>query len=294
MNNHVTPITVVPGMTHRLEGAWVAWLKAWRSYLRAAGAPPTTINLRLNHIERAGRELGGHPRHVTTEQLLEWLASKDWQPNTRRSWRASLRSFYRWAVTSGRMKASPADALPPVKVPRSKPKPTPEPAYRGALHVQDRRVRLGVRMAGACGLRRGELAKVHTRDIVPDLVGHSLRVIGKGGHERVVPLPDDLARDLLALPDGWVFPSSRGTSHITPYWLSKLITRALRDAAETQAAKGLSTHGLRHRCGTVAYRATKDLRAVQELLGHARPETTAMYTEVEDDAIRAAMAAAAA
>lgn len=53
-------------------------------------------------------------------------------------------------------------------------------------------------------------------------------------------------------------------------------------------------HTLRHRCATVAYAKTRDLRAVQELLGHAKPETTAIYTAVPDDAVRDAMRAAAA
>ena len=57
--------------------------------------------------------------------------------------------------------------------------------------------------------------------------------------------------------------------------------------------QGFTTHNLRHRCGTIAYqRGGRDLRAVQELLGHAKPETTARYTLVAPDAVRAAVMAA--
>lgn len=128
----------------------------------------------------------------------------------------------------------------------------------------------------------GELARVRREDVETDLVGWSLRVTGKGGHVRMVPLPEDLSALIRNRPPGWVFPSSHG-GHLTPHHLGKLITRWLPG--------DLTTHTLRHRCGTVAYAATRDLRAVQELLGHAKPETTAIYTAVPDGAVRAAVAA---
>ena len=62
----------------------------------------------------------------------------------------------------------------------------------------------------------------------------------------------------------------------------------------SRALGGASTHSLRHRAATAAYAGTRDLRAVQELLGHSRPETTAGYVLVPGGAVRAAMMAAAA
>lgn len=93
----------------------------------------------------------------------------------------------------------PAHLLPAVRIPRARPKPTPESVYRQALHSGDARSRLAVALAGQCGLRRGEIARVRGADLEEDLVGYSLRVAGKGGHVRVVPLPDELAGELLAL-----------------------------------------------------------------------------------------------
>ena len=82
-----------------------------------------------------------------------------------------------------------------------------------------------------------------------------------------------------------MFTSPAG-GHLTPGHVGKLIGRALPD--------GVTAHMLRHRCATAAYAGTRDLRAVQELLGHARPETTAAYVATPGEAIRAAVAAAAA
>lgn len=258
---------------------------AWERYLRAAGVPESTIGQRLYHLRRLAREVGGTPGTVTFDDLVEWLAKHDWAPNTRRAYRASLRAFYRWAMSTGRLKSSPAHLLPPIRVPRGRPRPAPEPVFRDLLGTADQRVLLAVRLAGQCGLRRGELAATRREHVEADLLGWSLRIAGKGGVVRLVPLPDDLAMTILARPPGWLFPSSHGR-HLTPHHLGKIISRHLPD--------GLTTHSLRHRCATVAYASTRDLRAVQELLGHAKPETTAIYTAVPDGAVRAAVVAASA
>jgi integrase len=250
--------------------------------MMAAGTPATTMALRRYYVTRLARS---RPQllALTTEDLAVWLGEGEWSPNTRKSARAALRAFYGWAVDAGHLEASPAHRLPPVRTPRAKARPTPERAYRAALDVADPRSRLVLELAARVGLRRGEIARVRVEDVEADLVGHSLRVKGKGGHVRIVPLPEDLAEQLLAHRAGWVFPSPRG-GHITPNHLARVVRPYL----------GHGIHSLRHRCGTVAYAATRDLRAVQELLGHARPETTAGYVQVPDDAVRAAMRAAAA
>lgn len=228
------------------------------------------------------------PYTLSVEDLVVYLGSKrSWSAETRRSYRASLRTFYSWAQATGRRLDNPAGLLPSVKVPRGIPRPAPDLIYRAALLEADRRSRLMIQLAAQCGMRRGEIARTRREHVVPDLVGHSLHVIGKGGHERLVPLPRDLAREMLESPPGWLFPSSaRAGAHLTPHHVGKLVSRHLPE--------GWTTHTLRHRCATVAYASTRDLRAVQELLGHAKPETTARYTQVPVDAIRQAVNAAAA
>lgn len=262
-------------------------IQAWTTWMLAAGRPPTTIGLRTYHVRRVMNEIGTSPWDLTTEELVEYLASKTWSPETRRSYRASLRGFYSWAQATGRRVDNPAALIPPIKLPRGLPRPAPEVIYRQALLDADERVRLMIQLAAICGLRRGEIASSRRQDVAPDLVGYSLRVRGKGGHVRNVPLPDDLARELLELPHGWLFPSSaRAGAHLTPHHVGKLVSAVLPE--------GWTCHTLRHRCATIAYASTRDLRAVQELLGHAKPETTARYTQVPVDAVRRAVSAAAA
>lgn len=267
-----------------IGGSWDRLLTAWQCYMRASGSPATTTALRAYHLSRLARSFPAGPQSVTFPALVDWLASHDWKPNTRRAYRASLRSFWSWLMATGWATDSPAHLLPPVRVPRARPRPAPESAFRFALSIADRRTRLAIMLAGMCGLRRGEIARARREDMVEDLLGWSLRVTGKGGHVREVPLPDAVVEEIERVDEGWLFPSTHG-GHLTPHHLGKIVSRHLPG--------DLTTHTLRHRCATVAYAGSRDLRAVQELLGHAKPETTAIYTAVPNDAVRLAMLHAA-
>lgn len=242
--------------------------------------------MRLRHYQltRLRRDSGGRLLDLTGDELEAWLANPDWSPATKRSQRGTLRAFFRWAVAAQLLERDPCATLPPVRTPRGLPRPAGETDYLAALVRADDRERRALRLGAECGLRRGEIARVRGDDLTHDLLGWSLRVKGKGGHVRLVPVPDDLAEDLRQTGLGWVFPSPRG-GHLTPAHLGKLVSRLLPD--------GVATHALRHRAGTRAYAGTRDLRAVQEFLGHAKPETTAIYTQVPAAAIRQAMEAAA-
>lgn len=270
---------------------WAREIAAWQTYMTARKLRTATIDLRVYHVTRFAREVGGTPESLTFDRLTAWVAGKPWLPNTARAYRASLRSFYSWALATGRVTHSPPHLWLPPNVPRALPRPTPEAVYRIALRATDPRVRLAVRLGGACGLRRGEIAKAKREHVQEDLTGHCLWVRGKGGHERLVPLPDEIAREILRMPAGYLFPSSHGR-HLTPAHLGKLVASELQ-AIEARLDSKLTTHTLRHRAGTRAYDQTKDLRAVQELLGHSKPETTAIYTQVSRAAVRAAMMGAA-
>lgn len=259
---------------------------AWTTWLRTAGRPDTTIGLRTYHVARIMREIETDPWSLTTQQLVDYLGAQDWAPETRRSYRASLRVFYDWAQATGRRTDNPARLLPTVKVPRGQPRPTPEAVYRQALVDADTRTHVMLRL-GAHGLRRGEIAAVRRDHVETDLVGYTLRVKGKGGHVRMVPLLDEVARVLLAAPEGWIFPSPvRAGAHLTPHHVGKLVSAVLPD--------GWTCHTLRHRCATLAYWATGDLRGVQELLGHAKQDTTSVYTLPMPGAARRGIEAAAA
>ncbi len=264
---------------------WPVEIAAWTTWLRAAGRPPTTIYLRTYQLRRfAAAYPQCHPWQLTVDELASWLGSFDWKPETRRSYRASLRTFYDWAHITGRIAVNPARLLPTIKLPKPKPRPAPDAAYEAALEQAGPREWMMLRLAGNAGMRRAEIAQAHSDDLWQDLTGHSIRIVGKGGRVRNVPLLDDIAAELLTWPAGYLFPGAID-GHLSPAHVGKVVSRLL--------PPGWTAHNLRHRFGARTFAAERDIRAVQELLGHANLNTTQIYTPVPDGALRAAVQAAA-
>lgn len=273
---------------------WASLIDEYCTWMRGVGRSPETVKLRECQLRFAAREIGGHPNAVTEDDLTTWLACyPDWKPETRRSYRSALCGFFEWAWKFGRIVEDPARNLPSFRLGVALPRPADDYAWHTALKAADLRETLMLRLAGEVGLRRAEVAQVHTRDLVDGMSGAQLIVHGKGSKKRMVPLPQGLA-DLLRLgaeghtpgasPTGWLFPDGYG-GHLSPRHVGSLVSRLLPE--------GLTMHTLRHRAATRAYRGTRNIRAVQQLLGHSSLATTARYTAVDDDEVRAAMMAAA-
>lgn len=254
--------------------------------MRAAHRPDTTVKLRLYQLSRfAADHPNRDPWSLTLTDLADWLGNHQWKAETMRSYRASLRTFYAWAVLVGYTDRSPAAMLPTIRPPRRRPRPTPEDHLRHALGTASDRERIMVMLAAYEGLRRGEIARVHTRDIEDDPDGGwTLLVHGKGGHERRVPLSPVVAAALRALPDGWAFPGQID-GHLSPEYVGKLVSRLL--------PSGWTTHTLRHRFATRLRAAGAQLDELQDLLGHAKLETVRIYAELPPGALRAAVMGAA-
>lgn len=273
-------------LTEGESGEWQQAVALWMLTLRAAGRPETTLQLREYQLRRVAAAMApAGPWEVTTEQLVAWLGVLDWSRETRRSYRSAIRGFYRWAHGVGLVEHDPAVGLPAVEAKPPAPRPTPEHAYRLGLARADDRTRLMLRLAAELGLRRGEVARVHTDDLERDLTGWTLRVRGKGERVRRVPLTPVLAAAIRERGPGFVFPGNdRG--HLSPRYVGKLVSRVLPEA--------WAMHSLRHRFATLAYSVDRDVFTVQELLGHASPETTRRYVAVPAESLRRTVAAVAA
>jgi integrase len=273
---------------------WAPLIDEYITRLAAAGQPETTLKLRRIQLVRMARDLNSRPAEITGERLVAWFGSHtEWKTETRRSYRSGVRGFFRWAYQSNRIPHHIADELPKVREKRGAPRPAPDHAWREALSTAEPRVAIMLRLAGEAGLRRGEIARVHTRDLLDGVDGAQLVVHGKGDKQRVVPLGDSLA-ELIRQgaaghspgwpSSGWLFPSVDG-DHLSPWWVGDLVKRALPDQ--------WTCHTLRHRFASRAFRGSRNLRAVQMLLGHESISTTERYCAVDDDEIRAAMMSAA-
>lgn len=267
---------------------WSGAINAWCRSLAAASRSRETIKLRRTQMRRVAAAMAVGPWEVTTADLLDWLGSQGWARDTLRSHRAALRSFYSWGVAAEHLTRSPAAGLPAIRPAQPRPRPTTDLTYLNAVEHARGWERLALRLGAEAGLRRAEISQVHGEDLIEDLTGWSLRVHGKGDKVRMVPLSDGLARavrEACREGGGYAFPG-RVNGHLSPGYLGKRVS-ALMPA-------GVSTHNLRHRFATRAYNVDRDVFAVQQLLGHASPETTRRYVQVADDRLRRTVEAIAA
>lgn len=265
---------------HSLPAVWCDPVMRWRLYLLSRGLSPETVRLRVSWVGRFARAVQCGPWRVHKTALVEWSADSQWRQETRRCVHQSVKLFYEWAISEGLTDKSPD--IPLLQKGQARPRPADQASVQVALSSSDMRVVLMVRLAAQVGLRRGEVSRVHTRDIVADIVGYSLIVHGKGAKDRIVPLPDDLAALLLQAPPGWLFPGACD-GHLSPGWVGKLVGRAL--------PQGVTMHQLRHSFASRGYALTHDLVSVQALLGHSSPQTTLAYIAIPSDALRCVVSA---
>ena len=261
---------------------WRKSIEGWTDTLRAAGLSAQTIkSRRYKMVHLAALLMPSGPKEVTTEQIVQAFARQQWKPETRKAYRNTISSFFRWLHKSGRRSDDPSLDVPRVKKPHAHPRPCPDRYIAAAMEMAAWPERLMIRLGAECGLRRGEIARVHSDDVVADSDGRSLIVRGKGDKQRIVPLPDDLAAIVMDA-NGYLFPGRFG-GHVEESYIGDHISHLLPD--------GYSAHTLRHRFATTAYAATHDLFVVAELLGHESVETTEHYVAMPDGRLREATAA---
>lgn len=258
---------------------WREEINKWLDYLKAAGLSHETIRCRRYKISKMARDMAMTPWQVTTEDLVSWMAVQSWRPETRKAYRNTAVAFFRWLRETGRREDDPAVGIPSVKRPQPQPRPCPDRYIVAALEHADDTERTMIRLAAECGLRRGEIARVHADDVMEDLLGWSLIIRGKGGRQRLVPLPDDLA-ETIRMCGGWLLPG-RWSGHVEESYVSRRISNLL--------PAGWGPHSLRHRYATRTYEQTHDLYLVARLLGHASVETTQIYVAMPETRLRAAL-----
>ena len=280
----------------------------WLIWLQASGSSPGTLRVKRRYVLDLAKT--ADLLTITASQVQVWVGRPEWAPETRKSARASIRSFFAWATREGVCSDDPAANLPPVRVPVGKPKPAPESNVADAIDVEliaarlvetgfgrfagelswprtPQAVRLMVLLGAYGGLRRSEIAHLRHSDVTP----FGMRVKGKGGRLRVIPIHELIDLELQLLPepinpDEWIFPSPVTPGEpIGEDFVSKWCKIALGGV--------YTAHTLRHRFGTRVYAGCKDIRAVQELLGHTKPETTARYVLIGHDVLTAAVSAVA-
>jgi integrase len=204
-----------------------------------------------------------------------WMTRADLAPATRSTDLATVRAFYRWAARWEHRADDPTLRLDAPKVDKGLPRPTSRADLRKLLDNLPDDLRRAVALGAYAGLRVSEVAALSWADV--DVETRRARILNsKGGKSRLVALGTVLIDQLLPDTGGNVVmaggpPQSAAT-------LQRRVNRAIR-------AQGIpdTFHQLRHRYGTMAYQATRDLVAVGAQMGHSSPVTTAIYAQASDD-----------
>jgi integrase/recombinase XerC len=280
-------------------------LEDWLTHTRALrGAAPATVTAYAGDIAGFLRFLAAHKggaagltalHDVTVSDMRAWMAEMRRGGVASRSLARKLsavKSFFRWLGTRDGFEPSAVLAARPPRFHRNLPRPLEQDAAQAMLDVvgsdhdlpwiaaRDAAV---LTLLWGCGLRISEALSLRASDL--PLRG-SLRITGKGGKERLVPvLPaaqaavEEYSR-LCPHPltgTGPLFLGLRGGA-LSP----RLVQKAMERARQTLGLPATATpHAMRHSFATHLLQAGGDLRAIQDLLGHASLSTTQAYTAVD-------------
>ena len=280
-----------------------------RAWSELGLADNTLASYRLD-LEGFARWLGAHASSLARagrEELFRYLgergakggaSGKGYKARSNARLLSSLRHFYRAMVRDGRIGVDPTLLLDAPKLPRSLPKALAESEIEGLLHAPAQtpiglRDRAMLELMYASGLRVSELVGITSAQV--NLRQGVLRVVGKGGKERLVPLGDEAAHWLdryvaEARPEllkggrsDALFVSNRRAAMTRQMFWTLVKKHALTAGIP---AKRISPHVLRHSFATHLLNHGADLRALQLMLGHSSLSTTQIYTLVAKEGLK--------
>ncbi len=260
----------------------------------AKGLSDNTLAAYRRDLAALESSLGKALPDATAADLMAAMASRydqGYRAASSARWLSCIKGFYRNSLEKGRISADPAAHLEHPKLGRPLPSSLSEAQVELLLRAPDAGTAAGLRdramleLLYATGLRVSELVRLEVGSL--NLRQGVIRVVGKGGKERLVPV----GQEALAWVGRFVaegrgklggegtkalFPSNRGRAMVRQtFWHA-----VKRHAAAAGIERNLSPHGLRHAFATHLLNHGADLRAVQMMLGHADLSTTQIYTHV--------------
>jgi site-specific recombinase XerD len=256
--------------------------------LELRGCSPKTVKLYVDCIARFARHFNASPEKLGSNEVRTYLLylvhERKVAWGTYKQALAALRFLYRWVLQRG-------EVVQDIRAPRPE-RRLPvvlsfDEVHRFFAAITSFKHRTLLMFAYAAGLRVAEATRVRVSDI--DSERMVIRVVqGKRKKDRYTVLSPLLLEMLrhywwAARPKDYLFPSRGKTGHVT----NSTVQRACLEAQQIAGlSKEITPHTLRHSFATHLLEAGTDLRVIQELLGHASPRTTAIYTHVSSSASR--------
>jgi integrase/recombinase XerC len=220
---------------------------------------------------------------------LAWLHDRKLAKTSIARKLATVRSCFRYLARVGRVEINPGRQVRSPRLPKRLPSFLPKDESKELLDADTERSEAGLRdhalleLLYATGLRVAECCGLDLDDV--DRRRGAVRVMGKGGKERVVPAGDAALEAL----DGWLSVRGEGGGALfTNLRGGRLGTRSVHRIVKRRAraagiARRVTPHTLRHTFATHMLGEGADLRLIQELLGHSRLTTTQRYTHVSPE-----------
>jgi site-specific recombinase XerD len=285
------------------SGYFSEWLKSYRNYLRMRNYSPRTLDsyeqvikhfgyyvwLRRNtdvtklvfhwkDFENARLDTSVDVTPVVVNDFLSFVSSmQTYKPKTYHRIISTLSSFYRFLSTRGVVSINP---LTGIDRPRIKQQEIKYLKHNQVLRlidsIDDSRDKLIVRTIYATGVRVSELCNMNIEDI--DFDEHTIRIRGKGDKIRLVFIDEETLTEILKFIgiriSGPLFVGQQG-KHIS--------SRAIQHIFKHYAPSGITPHKIRHSYASELYKRSKNLRVVQENLGHTSIKTTEIYLHTDID-----------
>jgi integrase/recombinase XerC/integrase/recombinase XerD len=287
------------------SGYFSEWLKSYRTYLRMRNYSPRTLNsyeqvikhfayyvwlrrhtdvtklvIYWKDFENARLDTDVEVTPVVITDFLSFVSSmQTYKPKTFHRIISTLSSFYRFRFlfTQGAVASNP---LTGIDRPRIKQQDVKYLKHNQVLRlldsIEDPRDKLIVRTIYATGVRVSELCNMNIEDI--DFDEHTIRIRGKGDKIRTVFVDDDTLADILKFVGnrivGPVFVGQQGKN---------ISSRAIQHIFKHYAPSGITPHKIRHSYASELYKRSKNLRVVQENLGHTSIKTTEIYLHTDID-----------
>lgn len=226
-----------------------------------------------------------HGSAITRGHVEHWLEGRvGLSPATRRNNLSAVRSWCRWLQHRGVLRTDPTLGVKPPRLPRRQPRALAVGDLDCLWNVlPDERARAIVALMHL-GLRCCEVSRLTTDSIA--WTDRTVVVQGKGGHERLLPVPewvlDTVELYYVATPpvSGGPVIRRQGAAFgsLQPQTVSKMLTAWLKDAGvKRRPWDRVGAHAIRHTVASAVVDETKDLRIAQGILGHALASTTAIY-----------------
>lgn len=254
-------LEVERNLSHNTVNAYITDLKQFFSYTNKTSLKKITVEDIILFIVRLREQ--GCSTNSTNRKL------------------SALKTFFKYMMKIGKVKSNPAELIESGKIEKRLPKPLTVSDIEKIINVTDNlRDKVMFEILYGTGIRREELVNIKVSDI--NFEQSIIRIFGKGGKERIVPIHKkalNMIKELIKEQNSiWLFPSPRKNNHLSVRQVNTIVEKwSIKAGIEK-----VTPHMFRHSFCSHLYENGAELKVIQDLAGHANPNTTQIYTKVSN------------